>query len=167
MADLKKKYNLIYEWHKFGNLSKSPEEIIKDIQEFEVKIKKQHPEMEEDKITDLAIGKFFTSNKKRLGFLVNSSLIEIGEMKKILSNQLVSLKNDKEKLKVFNETLEDVKEQQFTSISISEKNLEKCNQLKRKLEDYHGKNLRINYLITNLIYNYLNNENINLDVIEE
>ncbi|KKL83187.1 hypothetical protein LCGC14_1977300 [marine sediment metagenome] len=65
--------------------------------------------MEEGNITDLAIGRFFSANKKRLGFLVNNSLIEIGEMKKILSNQSKSLKNDKEKLKSFNKILEDVK----------------------------------------------------------
>ena len=112
MADLRKKYNLIYEWHKKKKLSKSPEEIIKDIQEFEVKIKKQHPEMEEDKITDLAIGKFFAANKKRLGFLVNSSLIEIGEMKKTLSNQSERLKKEKEELKGFNDILKDVKRKQ-------------------------------------------------------
>ena len=111
MADFKKKYNLIYEWQKFGKPNRSPEETIKDIQEFEVKIKKQHPEMEEDNIIDLAIGKFFSVNKKRLGFLVNNSLIEIGEMKKILSNQSKSLKNDKEKLKNFNKILDDIKKE--------------------------------------------------------
>jgi len=55
---------------------------------------------------------------------------------------------------------------EFTSISISKKNLERCNKLKRKLEDHHGKNLRMNFLISNLIYNYLNNKNVNLDAIE-
>jgi hypothetical protein len=55
----------------------------------------------------------------------------------------------------------------FTSISISEKNLKKCNELKRDLENHHGKNLRMDYLITNLIYNFLNNDNTDLDVIED
>ncbi|KKN24560.1 hypothetical protein LCGC14_0893490 [marine sediment metagenome] len=55
---------------------------------------------------------------------------------------------------------------EFTSISISKTNLEKCNKLKRKLEDHHGKNLRMNYLISNLIHNFLISKNIDLDVIE-
>jgi len=56
-------------------------------------------------------------------------------------------------------------ESEFTSISVSQKNLEKLNRLKRKLENYHNHNLRMDRLITNLIDNYSKIKTPNLDMI--
>ncbi len=40
--------------------------MIKDIQKIEVQVKEENPNMSENKITDLAIGRFFVVNKKWL-----------------------------------------------------------------------------------------------------
>lgn len=54
-----------------------------------------------------------------------------------------------------------------TSLSLTITNKILLNKLKRNLENYHDKNLRMNALITNMIHNYINSKTLNLKIKDE
>ncbi|KKN01874.1 hypothetical protein LCGC14_1123260, partial [marine sediment metagenome] len=61
---IKKGYETIEIWSK--KLGKPTDDIIAEIEEYKVKIKKEHPKISDDEARDHAIGRFFASQKKHL-----------------------------------------------------------------------------------------------------